>query len=141
MTPLESVYSATRSQGFGTEVVRRILCGTSVLSSDRFHTHYEAAAKLRAVLTQQLRQALLDVDLLLIPTALSLPSTLDEMPDSTEMFANDVMTVPISLAGLPAVSVPVARDGYASIGLQLVGSRLDEKTILEVAKVIERMEQ
>lgn len=143
LTPLEVLYSTTRSQGFGTEVVRRVLCGTSVLSSDRFHTHYEAAAKLRAALTQQFQQALEKVDILLIPTVLSLPCSLEETPDSTEMFANDVMTVPISLAGLPSVSVPVTvssdelSDGDASVGLQIVGSRLNERTILEVAKVIE----
>lgn len=140
ITPLEALYSATRSQGFGPEVVRRILCGTSVLSSDRFHTHYEAAAKLRAALTQQFQQALNEVDVLLIPTVLSLPCSLNEMPDSTEMFANDVMTVPVSLAGLPSISVPVivaSDDSDASVGLQVVGSRLNEQTILEVAEVIE----
>ena len=144
MTPLEVLYSTTRSQGFGSEVVRRILSGTSVLSSDRFHTHYEAAAKLRAALTQQFHEVLTKVDVLLLPTVLSSSCNLDEMPDSTEMFANDVMTVPISLAGLPAVSVPVPltsgeknHGADASVGLQIVGSRLNEKTILEVARVIE----
>jgi aspartyl-tRNA(Asn)/glutamyl-tRNA(Gln) amidotransferase subunit A len=112
LTPLERQYSATRMQGFGTEVARRILCGTSVLSSDKFHTQYEAAAKLRAVLSQQLRSALEKVDLLLIPTALSSPCSLDrDRLDSTEMFANDVMTVPASLAGLPSVSIPVSLTG------------------------------
>lgn len=145
MTPLQTLYAATRSQGFGREVVRRILCGTFVLSSDRFHTHYEAAAKLRAALTQQLCNSLKQVDVLLFPTALTLPCSLDKLPDSTEMFANDVMTVPASLAGLPAVSVPVplkgSTDEWASIGLQLVGSRLDERTLLKVATIIERVGQ
>jgi aspartyl-tRNA(Asn)/glutamyl-tRNA(Gln) amidotransferase subunit A len=145
MTPLQTLYAATRSQGFGLEVVRRILCGTFVLSSDRFHTHYEAAAKLRAALTQQLCSSLKQVDVLLFPTALTLPCSLDKLPDSTEMFANDVMTVPASLAGLPAVSVPVVSEGstdeWASIGLQIVGSRLDERTLLEVAKIIEQVGQ
>ena len=140
MTPLQTLYAATRSQGFGPEVVRRILCGTSVLSSDRFHTHYEAAAKLRAALTQQLHNALNQVDVLLFPTALMFSCSLDKLPDSTEMFANDVMTIPVSLAGLPAVSVPVVSDGHPGcIGLQVVGSRLDEGTLLEVAKVVERV--
>lgn len=143
-TALEEQYSETRIQHFGREVTRRILCGTSVLSSDRFHSHYEAAARLRAVLTKQLNCALAEVDVLLIPTALTLPCPLDECPDSTEMFANDVMTVPISLAGLPAVSVPfplapTRGDEMKFVaGLQLVGSRLAEKTILDVAKVLEQ---
>ncbi len=78
LTPLEQQYAATRTSGFGPEVARRVLCGTSVLSSDRFHTHYEAAAKLRSVLARQLHNALSeDVDAILIPTALSLPPRLD----------------------------------------------------------------
>jgi aspartyl-tRNA(Asn)/glutamyl-tRNA(Gln) amidotransferase subunit A len=141
LTPLERQYSATRMQGFGTEVTRRILCGTSVLSSDKFHTQYEAAAKLRAVLSQQLRSALENVDLLLIPTALSPPCSLDrDRLDSTEMFANDVMTVPASLAGLPSVSIPVSLtgDGKHMAGLQLMGARLREDMILRAGQILEQ---
>jgi aspartyl-tRNA(Asn)/glutamyl-tRNA(Gln) amidotransferase subunit A len=141
LTPLERQYSATRMQGFGTEVARRILCGTSVLSSDKFHTQYEAAAKLRAVLSQQLRSALEKVDLLLIPTALSQPCSLDrDRLDSTEMFANDVMTVPASLAGLPSVSIPVSLtgDGTHMAGLQVMGPRLREDLILRAGQILEQ---
>lgn len=141
LTPLERQYSATRMQGFGTEVARRILCGTSVLSSDKFHTQYEAAAKLRATLSQQLRSALEQVDLLLIPTALSAPCSLDrDRLDSTEMFANDVMTVPASLAGLPSVSIPVslAGGGKHMAGLQVMGPRLREDMILRAGQILEQ---
>lgn len=144
--PLEQQYGATRIQGFGSEVTRRILCGTSVLSSDKFHTHYEAAAKLRAVLTQQLHDALKTVDVLLFPTTLFPPCNLDSAPDRTEMLANDVMTIPASLAGLPAVSVPLPSghpvDNDATAfpqSIQIVGSRLDEATILKVARALELM--
>lgn len=144
LTPLERQYAATRRRGFGTEVARRILCGTSVLSSDRFHTHYEAAARLRADLTREMTAVLEDdVDLLLIPTALSTtpPQIQDGRPppDNTAMFANDVMTVPASLSGLPAVSVPVpiGRDGTFLAGMQLIGSRRKESLILKAAKVLE----
>ena len=141
LTPLERQYSATRTQCFGTEVSRRILCGTSVLSSDRFHTHYEAAAKLRAALARQLYSVLQEkVDLLLIPTALSLPCRIDQgKVDNTEMFANDVMTVPPSLAGLPSVSIPVRIKGGDSFmgGFQLIGSRLREDIVLEAGRVLE----
>jgi aspartyl-tRNA(Asn)/glutamyl-tRNA(Gln) amidotransferase subunit A len=95
---LESKYAAARSSGFGQEVLRRILSGTSVLSSDRFHTHYEAATKIRALLSKQMRHALDGVDVLLTPTCLSMPSTTMAYTDPTEMFANDVLTVPVSLA-------------------------------------------
>lgn len=144
LTPLEQQYSATRTQGFGTEVVKRILCGTSVLSSDRFHSHYEAAAKLRAVLAHQLHTVLSkEVDALLIPTALSLPIRLDEeQVDSTEMFANDIMTVPPSLAGLPVLSVPVRiapenEEMAFKAGMSLVGPRLMEGKILKIGKALE----
>ena len=143
LTPLERQYSATRRQGFGTEVSRRILCGTSVLSSDRFHTHYEAAAKLRSYLAREIRTTLEEkVDLLLIPTVLSLPHRIDEgsLEDNTAMFANDVMTVPVSLSGLPAISIPTFIQGKSNIfscGLQLITSRLNEHVILKAAKVLE----
>lgn len=146
LTPLKQQYSATRTEGFGTEVARRILCGTSVLSSDRFHSHYEAAAKLRAVLATQLHNVLTkDVDAILIPTALSLPCRLDEGEvDSTQMFANDIMTIPPSLAGLPVLSVPVAvahGDGIFQAGMSLVGPRLQEMNLLRIGRILEAIER
>ena len=141
MTILERQYSATRAQGFGIEVIRRILCGTSVLSSDRFHTFYEAAATLRAGLTRELNCCFDDVDFLLSPTALSLPPSLVDhaMIDPTEMFANDIMTIPISLAGLPAISIPTSSspNGIFSFGMQLIGSRLSESKLLQAAQVLD----
>lgn len=146
-TPLEEQYAATRRRGFGVEVARRILCGTSVLSSDRFHTHYEAAAKLRAALADELN-FLLDehVDLVLIPTVASIePQSIDPSTstDNTAVFATDVLTVPASLCGLPAISVPVP--GVSSCdpflpGMQLVGSRLREDVVLKAAKILESID-
>jgi aspartyl-tRNA(Asn)/glutamyl-tRNA(Gln) amidotransferase subunit A len=142
LTPLEQQYAATRTSGFGPEVARRVLCGTSVLSSDRFHTHYEAAAKLRSVLARQLHNALSeDVDAILIPTALSLPPRLDTGEiDNTQMFANDIMTIPASLAGLPVVSVPIELPGEETIfkgGMSIVGPRLKETTVIRIGKALE----
>lgn len=163
-TALQQQYAKTRSQGFGAEVVRRILCGTAVLSSDKFHTHYEAAAKLRALVTDQLHGALKEhVDYMLIPTVVSPPPRLhqkaatitdndngDRKVDHTEMFGNDIMTVPISLAGLAAVNVPFelsknsdqiagsAHPVEVLMGLQLVGPRLKEEDLLFVAQHLER---
>lgn len=155
-TGLQRQYAKTRSEGFGTEVIRRILCGTAVLSSDKFHTHYEGAAKLRALVTHQLHTALQQhVDYMLIPTVLSPPPRLADKGevsddsensaiDNTEMFGNDIMTVPISLAGLAAVNVPF-RPASTSTGssiktvtsLQLVGYRLEEGKLLSVAQYLE----
>lgn len=146
-TALERQYAATRSQGFGKEVARRILCGTYVLSSDQFHTHYEAAAKLRAALANELHSTLQDqVDVLLIPTVLFPPPRIDANGGnvgSTEMFANDIMTTPASLAGLPSVSVPVVgsttpEDASTSFptSMQLIGGRLKESDVLKAASVL-----
>jgi len=150
MNPREHQYSTVRAQGFGPEVIRRILCGTAVLSSDRFHTHYEAAEAVRKRVRDELGSAFRcrggdgigdggdgdgddGVDLMVIPTALTPPPHLNAATtgddgeerrqlDATEAFANDVMTVPISLAGLPSISVPVYREDYC----QIVGDEGDE---------------
>ena len=164
-TLLEQQFAKTRSHGFGTEVIRRILCGTAVLSSDRFHAYYEAAAKLRALLTRQLHSCLGPpkgstggCDMLLVPTSLLCqPPKLYKEQDGgdnenwsklspVETYANDVMTVPVSLAGLPAVSVPMPRmdetqvqalDGMFRPAMQLIGCRRSELLLLQVASVLE----
>ena len=161
MTLLEQQISAARVFGFGDEVQRRVIAGTSVLSSDRFHTHYEAAAIVRAKLSLSLENAFkyssnasnLDgVDAILVPTALSFPVTLDPVKgaeiDSTSAFANDVMTIPASLGGFPSVSIPICdnsaiensaelsqTDPRHAVGLQLFGPRGSEDLILKAASV------
>jgi aspartyl-tRNA(Asn)/glutamyl-tRNA(Gln) amidotransferase subunit A len=147
MTPLERQYAASRRQGFGAEVSKRVLCGASVLSSDKFHTHYEAAAKLRAALANEMSSVLDEqADVLLIPTVLSLPPRIDndtgkqqQSNNNTAMFANDVMTVPASLAGLPAISIPVPITGEETFigGMQLITSRLNESVLLKSAKALQ----
>jgi len=144
MTPLEKQYSASRRQGFGAEVKKRILCGASVLSSDKFHTHYEGAAKLRAALAEEMSSVLENqADVLLIPTVLSMPPQINDKKrsdiDGTAMFANDAMTVPASLAGLPAISVPQTITGEETFlgGMQLISSRLKESVLLKSAKALQ----
>ena len=149
MTPLERQFSASRTKGFGPEVTKRILAGASVLSSDKFHSHYEAAAKLRSALAEQMSSVLQNqVDVLLIPTVLSSPPELngDDGSDkststgnNTAMFANDVMTVPASLAGLPAISVPLPLTGEETFlgGMQLISSRLKESVLLKSASALQ----
>ncbi len=150
----EEQYSLTRSIGFGSEVQRRILAGAAVLSSDRFHSHYEAAMKIRATITKQFDRVFGGtssdnaIDLMLIPTALTDPPDLSPespTPDNTEAFQNDIMTVPISLAGLPSVSVPVLVDAiedhdgeysHPVVGMQVFGPKLSEKLIFRAAHVL-----
>lgn len=159
MTTLERQISATRACGFGEETQRRILAGTSVLSSDRFHTHYEAAAAARAKLSRSLESVFRssfddgqnegdEVDVMLVPTALTFPPKLNpirgdgvELGGPTAAFANDVMTVPISLGGFPSVSVPVNIkkmdiNGCSSIGMQIFASRGSEDLMLRVANIL-----
>jgi len=163
MTALEEKIATTRVLGFGDEVQRRVLAGTSVLSSDRFHTHYEAAAVVRAKVSQSIERAFRStainnggvdddkVDVMLVPTALSFPCTLnphlgdrmmDDM-DPTAAFGNDVMTIPISLGGFPSISVPAQDDNDNSdrrekdvVGLQVFGMRGSEDIVLQVANAI-----
>jgi aspartyl-tRNA(Asn)/glutamyl-tRNA(Gln) amidotransferase subunit A len=145
----EAQYAYTRSKGFGREVQRRILAGTAVLSSDRFHTHYEGAANIRAAMTKQFQNAFecggvhgAGIDVMLIPTVLSGPPVIAgkgaQPLDSTEAFQNDVMTVPISLAGLPSISVPVdvSSGGGTTIGMQIFGPRKSEREILRAAHAL-----
>lgn len=142
LSVLQEQYTMTRSAGFGKEVKRRILSGTAVLSSDRFHTYYEAAANLRADLTEQLHSALQSCDMLLVPTNIFPPVALNQPVDPTEMLANDIMTVPASLAGLPAISITrtVQSDDIAfPSGMQLIGSRMGEATMLRAAMELERI--
>jgi Asp-tRNA(Asn)/Glu-tRNA(Gln) amidotransferase A subunit family amidase len=112
-----------------------------VLSSDRFHAYYEAAAILRAQLAEQLHTTLETiVDVLLIPTVLSLPPRRDVVMDGTAMFANDVMT---TLAGLPAMSIPVdhhcetSTGPFPSCGMQLIAGRLNEAVVFRCAQVLD----
>ncbi len=179
MNLLEERISATRILGFGDEVQRRVLAGTSVLSSDRFHSHYEAAAIVRARLSRSLESVLrtstmeyndervIDdsgcekVDVMLVPTALSFPCVLNplhdddsmaEGMDSTMAFANDVMTIPISLGGFPSVSVPLfqtpfgddrkfgLKEGFHGsdiASLQVFGHRGSEDIVLKVASLLD----
>lgn len=139
---LEDVYADYRSQGFGREVMRRILCGTAVLSSDLHHTHYEAATQVRAAISNTLRSLLTDsgLDALLIPTSMTAePPTTTTPIDPTSMLANDILTVSVSLAGFPAISVPFRQSTVNDVrfppGLQIVAAT--EDVVLRVAEALQ----
>jgi aspartyl-tRNA(Asn)/glutamyl-tRNA(Gln) amidotransferase subunit A len=138
---LEQQYAKTRTRGFGSEVLRRILCGTSVLSSDRYHTHYEGAAKLRAILAKQMQDALEQCDALLVPTTFNMPPRIDATNsiDSTAMMANDIMTVPASLGGFPALSIPYGQWERApfAMSMQLVAAQQEEHKLFRVAQALQ----
>ena len=136
---LQEMYAATRADGFGAEVKRRILIGTYVLSAGFYDAYYTKAQKVRALIVRDFEQAFEKCDLLLTPTAPSAAFALGEKSDDPlAMYLNDVFTVPSSLAGLPAMSVPGGLDQSGlPLGLQVIGRPLDEQGVFNAALAIE----
>lgn len=137
---LQEMYAATRAAGFGPEVQRRILIGTYVLSAGFYDAYYTQAQKVRTLIAQDFERAWTQCDLLLTPTAPSAAFALGEKSaDPLAMYLNDVFTVPSSLAGIPAMSVPggLDKDGLP-LGLQIIGKPLDEQGVLNASLAIEQ---
>ena len=132
-------YEATRGAGFGAEVKRRVLIGTYVLSAGYYDAYYNKARRVRSVIARDFDQAFETVDAILTPTAPSAAFPQGEkMDDPIAMYLNDVFTVPASLAGLPAISVPAGLDGEGlPLGLHLIGPAFDEEAVLRVGGVLE----
>jgi len=133
------VFFNTRSQKFGDEVKRRIMIGTYVLSSGYYEAYYGQANKARNLIKQDFKHAFENVDILLTPvsptTALKIGAHHD---DPLAMYLEDIMTLPPSLAGLPALSIPAGLDGQGlPIGAQLIGNVFEEDRLYQVAKVIQ----
>ncbi len=138
---LTDMYEITRAQGFGDEVKRRIMIGTYALSSGYYDAYYIKAQKVRRLISQDFIAAFEKCDVLLTPTAPSAAFAIgDNEDDPIKMYLNDVFTVPSSLAGLPAMSVPAGLDGQGlPLGLQVIGRAWDEETVLKVSGVIENL--
>jgi aspartyl-tRNA(Asn)/glutamyl-tRNA(Gln) amidotransferase subunit A len=136
---LQDMYAATRAAGFGDEVKRRIMIGTYVLSAGFYDAYFTQASKVRTLIARDFEQVWDKCDLLLTPTAPSAAFALGEKSaDPLAMYLNDVFTVPSSLAGLPAMSVPggLDKDGLP-LGLQIIGKPLDEQGVLNAGLAIE----
>ena len=136
---LQDMYAATRAAGFGPEVKRRILIGTYVLSAGFYDAYFTQASKVRSLIARDFEEAWKSCDLLLTPTAPSAAFALGEKSaDPLAMYLNDVFTVPSSLAGLPAMSVPGGLDAQGlPLGLQVIGKALDEQGVLNACLAIE----
>lgn len=137
---LLTMYERTRDQGFGTEVKRRIMLGTYVLSAGYYDAYYLKAQKVRTLIRQDYEQALVRVDAVAMPTSPTPAFKLGErLDDPLQMYLADVFTVSANLSGLPAISVPC---GFSTtrlpIGLQLTGRVFDEGTLLRIADAYER---
>jgi len=136
---LQEMYENTRGEGFGAEVTRRVLIGTYVLSAGYYDAYYLKAQKLRTLISRDFREAFDKVDVLLTPTAPSPAFAIGEkMDDPIAMYLNDVFTVPASLAGLPAASIPAGLSGDGlPLGLQLIARPFDEETMFRAARAVE----
>lgn len=136
---LVDMYEATRAEGFGEEVKRRIMIGTYVLSAGYYDAYYLKAQKVRQLISNDFKQAFEKVDAILTPTAPSAAFAFGEKSDDPlAMYLNDVFTVPASLAGLPGSSIPAGLDaGGLPLGLQVLGKAWDEETVFKVSGVIE----
>jgi aspartyl-tRNA(Asn)/glutamyl-tRNA(Gln) amidotransferase subunit A len=136
---LQDMYAATRAAGFGPEVKRRIMIGTYVLSAGFYDAYFTQASKVRTLIARDFDEAWKACDLLLTPTAPSAAFALGEKSaDPLAMYLNDVFTVPSSLAGLPAMSVPGGLDGQGlPLGLQVIGKALDEQGVLNACLALE----
>ncbi|MBN8844937.1 MAG: Asp-tRNA(Asn)/Glu-tRNA(Gln) amidotransferase subunit GatA [Sphingomonadales bacterium] len=136
---LQDMYAATRADGFGPEVKRRIMIGTYVLSAGFYDAYYTQAQKVRTLIARDFDNAFAHCDVILAPTAPSAAFGLGEKTaDPLSMYLNDVFAVPASLAGLPAMSVPAAlnREGLP-LGLQIIGKAFDEQGVLNAGLAIE----
>ena len=136
---LIDMYEKTRSEGFGPEVQRRIMVGTYVLSSGYYDAYYLKAQKVRKLIKNDFDEAYKKVDAILTPSTPSSAFKIGEKKnDPVSMYLNDIFTVPVNLAGLPAISIPAGHDatGYP-LGLQIIGKAFKEQEILNLAYAME----
>ena len=135
---LHEEYLASRTNGFGREVRRRIILGTYVLSSGYYDAYYAQAQKVRALIRKEFDEAFTKVDAILTPTAPTVAFPFGEKAeDPLTMYLSDVYTVPVNLAGLPALSVPCGNVEGMPVGLQLIGKPFDDKFLLALGKKYE----
>lgn len=139
---LDEMYENTRAEGFGHEVKRRIMIGTYVLSAGYYDAFYTRALKIKHLVTQEIKNILTDVDVILTPTTPTPAFGIDEQIDPIKMYLNDLFTVIANLAGIPGISVPggLNEDGLP-LGIQLLGARFSEQTLFNCAYVIEQAAQ
>ena len=136
---LIDTYKKTRAAGFGTEVQRRMIIGTAVLSSESYDVYFMQAARVRRMIADSFSTAFKQCDLIVCPSGAGTAMPLDSDLSPLEYYALDLFTVAMNLAGIPACSVPcgIATNGLP-LGLQVVGTRFDDMRVLQLAKHIEQ---
>ncbi len=136
---LLDMYERTRHDGFGAEVKRRIMLGTYALSSGYYDAYYGRAQRVRTKIAQDFASAFAQVDFIVTPTAPTVAFKLGEKTnDPLAMYLNDYCTVPMSLAGIPAISIPCGLSDGLPVGLQIAGRAFSENALLDAAYALER---
>ena len=138
---LVDMYEKTRSEGFGDEVKRRIMLGTFVLSSGYFDAYYKKAKRVQNQISQEFTDAFKDCDIIATPTVPASAFKIGEnIGDPIKMYYNDVCTVTVNIAGLPAISLPCGKDSAGMpLGLHLIGDKFSEQTLLNTAYTYEKI--
>ncbi|KKR33131.1 MAG: glutamyl-tRNA(Gln) amidotransferase, A subunit, aspartyl-tRNA(Asn)/glutamyl-tRNA (Gln) amidotransferase subunit A, partial [candidate division CPR2 bacterium GW2011_GWC1_39_9] len=135
---LMETYLRSREEGFGAEVKRRIMIGAYVLSSGYYDEYYLRAQKVRALVKKDFDDVFNRVDVLITPTSPILPFKLGEkITDPLSMYLADIYTVPVNIAGVPAISVPGREVDNLPVGIQFIGPQWSEEVILNTAYVFE----
>jgi aspartyl-tRNA(Asn)/glutamyl-tRNA(Gln) amidotransferase subunit A len=136
---LQEVYTASRSEGFGAEVKRRIMLGTYVLSAGYYDAYYGKAQKVRRLIQNDFFEAFKSVDCIVMPTAPTPAFRIGEKAaDPLTMYLSDIYTVSANLAGVPAISVPCGTAAGLPVGVQFIGRQFDEATVLNAAYALEQ---
>jgi aspartyl-tRNA(Asn)/glutamyl-tRNA(Gln) amidotransferase subunit A len=137
---LKNMYEDTRSQGFGEEVKRRILLGTFVLSSGYYDAYYIKAQKVRHLIKDEYDEIFKEADVILSPVTPTTAFEFGSKSDGLEMYLNDIYTISVNLAGLPALSLPIGKDSKnMPIGMQFVAKAYDEQTLFDVSLCTEEL--
>ena len=137
---IEDLYFSTRAKGFGDEVKRRIMVGSYLLSGDNAKTYYNKALSIRDDIKKEFSKVFEKYDLIIGPTTTTTAYNLDEdMDDPLKSFMDDVLVIPVNMAGLPAISIPVGKaSDNMPVGLHIIGNSFDDATIYKLASCIEK---
>jgi aspartyl-tRNA(Asn)/glutamyl-tRNA(Gln) amidotransferase subunit A len=136
---LVEMYTRTRHDGFGPEVKRRIMLGTYALSAGYYDAYYGRAQRVRTKIAEDFRAAFAEVDFVVSPTSPTVAFGLGERTaDPLSMYLSDYCTVPMSLAGIPAISIPCGLSGGLPVGLQIAGPALSDGRVLDAAHALEQ---
>lgn len=138
---LLDLYLKTRAEGFGKEARRRIILGAYVLSAGYRDAYYNKAQRVRTLIKEDFERVFKEVDFILTPTTPTPAFKIGEKTDPLSMYLSDIYTVPVNLAGLPAISMPCGKINDLPIGLQIIGPQFKDDLVLETAQIYEQLSQ